>query len=64
MISNERKLQTPHITQPKKIQTQKHPSIISTKKKSLFPTPPREMVWKKINGKLVAEWISIDFSHN
>ncbi|MDJ0725782.1 MAG: hypothetical protein QNJ38_11785 [Prochloraceae cyanobacterium] len=30
---------------------------ISVKNKSIFPLPLRKIVWKKINGKLVAEWI-------
>lgn len=25
--------------------------------KSIFSLPPRKMVWGKINGRLVAEWI-------
>ncbi len=36
------------------------PTVIRAKHKSLFPKPPREMIWKKINGQLVAEWISTD----
>ena len=30
---------------------------IPVKNKSIFPLPLRKMVWKKINGKLLAEWI-------
>ena len=30
---------------------------ISVKNQSIFPLPLRKMVWKKINGQLVAEWI-------
>ena len=33
--------------------------VIPAQNKSIFPKPPREMIWKKINGKLVAEWTAI-----
>ncbi len=56
---------TASIAKPKQINetkftAKKTPEIVPTKKESIFPQPPREMVWKQINGRLVAEWISID----
>lgn len=32
----------------------------TAKKESIFLKPSREMIWKQINGKLVAEWVAGD----
>ena len=60
------KLTTVNLSQGKPITTDKEltyketPTVIQNKPKSLFPKPAREMIWKKINGQLVAKWISKD----
>lgn len=44
-------------TKTSQLKPVKKTHLVEDKQESLFPKSPRQMVWKKINGKLVAEWI-------